>query len=365
MAKSTLVMSLLAATVASLSLLPGAAIGKDRPIGRIGTLHVPGEALKVFDIGYVNSRGIYALADRSNKGVDLFSAATGKFLGRAGGFTGYNGKSYDNAGPNGVVAVGGEEFYAGDGDSSVKIIDARTKKVVASIATGGSKRTDEMTYDPRDHLVVAVNNADEPPFVTFISTRSQKVVGHVKLTHATDGAEQPAYDPHSGLVYLSIPVLDKVDAHGAVAVIDPRTRTLLKMLPVEKCMPAGLAVGPHDRLLVGCSDDGVAAGFPSHSLIMQASTGRILADVPVGGSDEVWYDPQAGQYYLAAVANKGGPALGVINARTNTMVAALPTGTRAHSVAADARNGKIFVPIQAGGAADCSDGCIAVFGPKK
>lgn len=364
MQKSKSLLSLLAATVTSLSLLPGSAFGKGHTIERVGTLHVPGEPLKVFDIGFVNASGVYALADRSNKGVDLFNAATGKFLGRASGFSGYNGKSYDNAGPNGVVAVGSREFYAGDGDSSVKVVDVRTKKVIASISTGGSKRTDEMTYDPRDHLVVAVNNADDPPFVTFISTRSHRAVGHLKLTHATDGAEQPAYDPHSGLIYLSIPTVDNVKANGAIAVINPRTHALLKMLPVKDCMPAGLALGPDDNLLVGCSDDGVAAGFPAHSLVMHAPTGKILADVPVGGSDEVWSDLRAGQYYLAAVANKGGPALGVIDSHTNKLLAALRTGVRAHSVAADVRTGKIFVPIQANGSGDCSKGCIAVYGPK-
>ncbi|MDE2263176.1 MAG: cytochrome C nitrite reductase [Gammaproteobacteria bacterium] len=325
---------------------------------------MPGEPLDSFDIGYVNSSGVYALADRSNKAVDFFSAATGKFLGRATGFAGFNkADGADRAGPDGVVAVGNNEFYAGDADG-VKVVDLRTRKVVASIPTGGQKRSDELTYDPRDQLVIAVNNADDPPFVSFISTRSRKVVGRLVLTHASDGAEQPVYDPHSGLVYLSIPTVDKVQANGAIAVIDPRTRALLKMLPVGKCMPAGLALGPDENLVVGCSDDGVAAGFPAHSLVMHAPTGKILADVPVGGSDEVWSDMRAGQYYLAAVANRGGPTLGVIDSHTNRLVAALPTGLRAHSVAVDAATGKIFVPIQANGAGDCSRGCIAVFGSK-
>ncbi|MGH8327187.1 MAG: YncE family protein [Steroidobacteraceae bacterium] len=369
MPKSSSLISLLAATVASLSLLPATASAGSSadPLQRIGTLHVPGQPLAVFDIGYVNQDGIYALADRSNGGLDFFSAATDKYLGRADGFTGFDkAKGTKLAGPNGVVAVGAHEFWATDGDSSVKVVDARTMKVVASIPTNGKERTDEIAYDPRDHLVVAVNNADAPPFVTFISTRTRKVVGRLELPHATDGAEQPLYDPITRLIYLSIPVVDKVDANGAVAVISPQSHELVKMLPVQKCMPAGLALGPHDNLLLGCSDDGVDAGFAAHSVVMNARSGKIEADVPAGGSDEVWSDMRNHRYYLAAVANKGGPALGVIDSLDNDLITTIPTGPRAHSVAVDERTGKVFVPIQADPSmADCTQGCIAVFAPKR
>lgn len=137
------------------------------------------------------------------------------------------------------------------------------------------------------------------------------------------------------------------------------------MMPVRKCMPAGLALGPHDRLVLGCSDDAVDAGFPAHSLVMSARSGTIVADVPVGGSDEVWSDMRHHRYYLAAVANKSGPVLGVIDSLGDRLLAAIPTGHRAHSVAVDARTGKVFVPIQADASmADCAHGCIAVFAPK-
>lgn len=368
MPKSSSLISLLAATVASLSLLPATASAGSSAdlLERIGMLHVPGQPLAVFDIGYVNQNGIYALADRSNGGLDFFNAATDKYLGRADGFTGFDkAKGTKLAGPNGVVAVGAHEFWATDGDSSVKVVDARTMKVVASIPTNGKERTDEIAYDPRDHLVVAVNNADSPPFVTFISTRTRKVVGRLELPHATDGAEQPLYDPTTRLIYLSIPVVDKVDANGAVAVISPRSHELVKMLPVQKCMPAGLALGPHENLLLGCSDDGVDAGFPAHSVVMNARSGKIEADVSAGGSDEVWSDMRNHRYYLAAVANKGGPALGVIDSLDNHLITTIPTGPRAHSVAVDERTGKVFVPIEADPSmADCTQGCIAVFAPK-
>jgi DNA-binding beta-propeller fold protein YncE len=324
---------------------------------RIGTLSVPGKPLVKFDIGFVNANGIYAFADKSNHSLDLFNAATGRFLGRATGFA---------DGPKGVVAVGTTEFWAGEGASgTVKVVDVRSHKIVASIATERGKETDELTYDPRDHLVAVVSKHGGPPDLNFISTRTRRLVGRVELTHATDGAEASVWVPDTGLIYLAIPQLDRVEAHGAVAVIDPHSYTLVKQFPVEKCVPAGLALGPHDDLLVGCSDDAVAAGFPAQSLIISASSGKVLARLRVGGSDEVWSDMTAGRYYLAAVANPGGPVLGIINSRTRAWIANLPTGPDAHSVAADAGSGKVFVPIAAsprGGA--CRRGCIAVYGSR-
>lgn len=364
-------LSLLAAALGTLAGLvlqsPSAAAGpRAAVIGRIGTIEVPGQPLASFDIGFVNADGVYALADRSNGGLDFFASATGRFLGRATGFKGFSATGGpDESGPNGVVAVGRNEFWAGDGDSTVKAVDLRTRKVIASISTGGKKRADEIAYDARDHLVIAVNNADDPPFVTFISTRTRKVVGRLELQRASDGAEQPVWNPASGLVYVSIPSLDDVKARGAVAVIDPRTYRLVKFMPVAKCMPAGLALGPHDDLLLGCSDDAIAADFPARSFVMNAASGRIVASLPrVGGSDEVWSDPRAGRYYLAAVANTGGPVLGVVDSRTNRWIGNWPTGPHAHSVAADQATGKVFVPIAAGSAPDCAHGCIAVFGSR-
>jgi hypothetical protein len=363
---------LLATMVAGLGLaglaLPSratAAAMDEHSFGRIGTIGIPGAPLKSFDIGFVNADGVYALADRSNGGLDFFDRA-GRFLGRATGFTGPNAAAgADASGPNGVVAVGSHEFWAGDGDSTVKAVDLETKKVIASISTGGRKRADELAYDSRDHLLIAVNNGDDPPFVTFISTRTRAVVGRLELPRASDGAEQPVWNPGTGLVYLSIPSLDGVKSRGAVAVIDPRKRRLVKLMPVGQCMPAGLALGPHDDLLLGCSDDAIDAGFPARSFILSAATGRIVARLPkVGGSDEVWSDLKSGRYYLAAVANTGGPVLGVVDSRARRWIGNWPTGPHAHSVAADAATGKVFVPIAAGSAGDCVRGCIAVFGPR-
>lgn len=330
---------------------------------RLTELHVPGKPLTSFDISVVDGN-IYALADRSNQGVDLFNATDGSFLGRASGFSGLPADGSDDTGPNGLAAVGARQIWAGNGDSSVKIVDIGSHKVIDTISTGGTHRVDELAYDSQDRLVVAVNNADKPPFLTFISTNgNHRVVGRFVLPQASDGLEQPVWDPASDLVYIPVPELNGHAPQGGVAVIDPRARKLLRMIPVTKCVPAGLAMGPNQQLLVGCSDDAVAAGFPAKSMIMDIPSGKIVRTFhQVGGSDEVWFDKAQDVYYLAAVANPGGPVLGVIDAHTDRWVANVPTGPRAHSVAADEATGKVFVPIAATkGNARGDAGRIAVF----
>lgn len=326
----------------------------------IQRIDVPGEALRSFDIGFARD-GIYAFADRSNAGVDLIDTRNLRFLGRIGGFAGAHGG--DQGGPNGVLLTRTGQLWAGDAHSRVRIAELATRRIVATVSTGGARRVDEMALDPRDHLVIAANNADKPPFLSFISTRPPyRVLGRVVLERATHGLEQPLWDPRTGKVYVAVPELDGLPALGGVAVVDPRTRTLVKTHEVPRCMPAGLALGPGGRLLVGCSDDAVAAGFGARSLLLDPAGGKLLHTYRrVGGSDEVWYDAATGQYLLAAVAQPGGPVLGVIDARSGNWMRNLPTGAHAHSVAADPVNGRAFVPVAAGDPA-CERGCVEVFG---
>ncbi len=73
----------------------------------------------------------------------------------------------------------------------------------------------------------------------------------------------------------------------------------------------------------------------------------------VGDTDEVWYDPESNSYYFAhtaegatnlATAQAG--AVGVVNAATEEFVADIPfEGPGVHSVAVNARNKHIFVPV--------------------
>ena len=141
----------------------GAALADAAELKQVGAIAIPGEKLVTFDISFVDHAAqVLYFADRSNKSIDIFDLKTDTYINRVPGFVGVvmkDGKpDNDVSGPDGVLLAGGE-VWAGDGDSTVKVIDAAAQKIVAAISTGGATRVDEMAYDPKDKVFLAVNNA--------------------------------------------------------------------------------------------------------------------------------------------------------------------------------------------------------------
>ena len=318
---------------------------------RIAKVAVPGKPLKAFDISWVDSpTGHYYLADRSNGAIDVIDGLTNTFSAQIPGFVGFTGKN-DTSGPDGVVVTqSGKELWAGDGDSTVKVVDLTTNKVVATISTGGKFRADEMAYDPKDNILAVANNADDPPFASLISVSGRVVLKKISFTDSTNGAEQPQYDPVTGMFYISVPATN-ANPGGEIDVIDPVGKTVTAKYGLTNCGPNGLAIGPGNQLLAGC-------GNPHRSVVIDRTNGSVLGDFStVGGSDEVWYNPGDNRYYLAETAFQN---LGVIDAGSLTAVGEVESGIGAHSVAADLSSNHIFVPI-AGPDPACPTGCVAVY----
>ena len=366
------------------------------------TIPIPGNlaALHGFDISWLDAatQRLY-LADRSNKSVDVVDARTGTFLKAiTGGFAGVKFKAdgtanNDISGPNGVV-TSGRWLFVTDAASRVVTIDLVTDAIVSSVVTSQSPlRTDELAYDPNSGTLLVVNNADEPPFATLIKVNPN--TGHLTVgaritfdtahgVDATNGAEQPVWDKVSGKFYISIPQIGPNPRDGAVARISPTTGKVDALFPVQFCQPGGLSLGPKQDLLVGCSAVFDTAGAPWSangtttaapiSVIMDARNGSIDKIVAgVSGNDEVWFNPGDGRYYLAARNQPGGPVLGVIDSRSQTLLQVVPTinvggkpnvfpaGT-AHSLAVNPHNNEVFVPLAANNVfPGCLNGCIAVF----
>ncbi|MBV9172978.1 MAG: cytochrome C nitrite reductase [Chloroflexi bacterium] len=320
---------------------------------RIAKISIPGVPLTSFDISWTDpTTSKYFLADRSNKSVDIVDMRSNEVIGQVGGFIGFTGNN-DTSGPDGVVTTSHDELWAGDGDSTVKVIDLRGPSIVAVISTGGKKRADEMIQDGVDNLVAVANNADDPPFLSIISVGTRSVTHKILFPDATDGIEQPAFDPATDLFYLAVPA---TEAHpgGEIAVIDPHTGTVMNRFVLPACVPHGLVLGPGHNMLAGCNGS-------VHTVVFDDTTGAITGDFPQtgGGADEVWYNPSNGTYYTAANVLQ---RLGVIDANRPVFVQNVQAGVNSHSVAADSVSNHIFVPISAPDPS-CPRGCIAVYAP--
>src|SRR5262249_51958092 len=164
------------------------------------------------------------------------------------------------------------------------------------ILVGGTTRADEFCEDPINHLIMIASPAESPPFVTFISTTSYKIVGKIVFDgqngngpNATNGLEQCGRSPITQKFYQNVPEIDGAGddtSPGAIAVIDPTTRNLetLFPIPIEACAgPQGMAIGPNNQILEGCN----AKGPNGHrnSVVVSATDGSILATLlDMGGA---------------------------------------------------------------------------------
>jgi hypothetical protein len=353
------------------------------------------------------------LADRNNGGVDVFDTKNETAVGLAGGFVGIQ-PTYtppdpfpnpnplgfaptavaNNSGPNGILVINRgniHQLWSGDGVNCQNVLNNSTNPPTVinvtctgtshvlvhkldddgvpttnapfvSVDTGGKRRADEMAYDPDDQLVLVANDDDLDLFVTFIrvsnSAGNITVAGKINLPEADGcGIEQPVYDHASNRFYLAVPCATGHDK-GAIYVINPKTKSVEKIYDTigtgvavgVPCFPHGLALGPRQNLLLGCSGDG-AKGTQMISIIMKATTGAVLQTFnQAGGSDEVWYNQGDNKYYLAmsswTSSGKTGtgnptPSLGIIDAgasdsgnKAPEFIQNILTTRTSHSVAA-------------------------------
>jgi hypothetical protein len=161
--------------------------------------------------------------------------------------------------------------------------------------------------------------------------------------NARGGLEQSVWDPVTGLFYISVPgVTDsKVVTPGKIDVFGPRPGAPVASIPTPGCVngPVGLTLVSGQRLIGACGNGAVT---------VDAFTGHVRGMIPgLDGSDEIAFDPGNGKLYASFPESATSTMwdLGVANVRTGKFLGDIPAGTVAHSVAVDACDGHIFVPV--------------------
>jgi hypothetical protein len=364
----------------------------------VTAIPIPGIQLKSFDISFVNpDREEFYLADRASKGIDIIDTDELKFKRTAGldkPFQGIvlnkAGTAVNNAasGPAGVVSHG-RWLYAGDGDSSVHVIDLNAPSSSATkqiLPTGGTLRVDEMDLTTDGTLLLAANNADDPSFVTLFSANGDQTLSNVFMIKKTTidhailppgfglGIEQPAWDPKTKRFYTSIPIIadnppgcnygqpnppNPIPCSGGLLVTDPLAPNGVEgaydpvkntgVIKLNACGPNGATVGPHDNLLLGCTPGNLPGS--TTTLVINATTHNYAQVAGITGSDEVWFNKGDKRYYTGssnAIKPAGstlgrGSVLGVIDG-TSVLIETIPQSSGSHSVAADSERNLIFVP---------------------
>jgi hypothetical protein len=94
--------------------------------------------------------------------------------------------------------------------------------------------------------------------------------------------------------------------------------------------------------MVGCTPQNQPGD--DETTIINAKTFRYVDVGNLTGSDEVWYDAGSNRYYTGSNRMIGGAVLGVVDGKTNFLLETIPQSSGSHSVAADRRHHKVFVP---------------------
>jgi hypothetical protein len=389
---------------------------------------IPGNPLRSFDISFVNPhRAEFYFSDRSNSAIDIIDTETLKFKRFLGGFTGVaikNGNVDNNhSGPDGVTTHG-RWLYAGDGNSTLKIFDLDAPPALAlkrTISTGGTTRVDEMALTTDGDMLLAANNAEDPPFATLFAVNGDDATDHTSKIIATTidptilpagfglSMEQPAWDRKTRRFYTSVPIVKNnpqgcnfdgtagpITCGGGLLVTDPTAPTAVVgafnpatntgVVLLHGCNPNGATVGPDDSLLLGCTPQNSPSD--TTTLVINTRTKEQTPIIHITGSDEVWFNKGDQRYYLGAsrdctipgtpcpAAQQQTPVLGVIDADTNRLIEKIPQSSNSHSVTADSKRNLIFVAQVAPvavvgtggdtttvGAGICgtSNGCVAVY----
>jgi hypothetical protein len=143
--------------------------------------------------------------------------------------------------------------YGGDGNSTLRVYNLASPGTLVDVAqppisTGGTTRVDEMALTPDGKLLLAANNAEDPPFATLFTANGDSGVSNVSTitkitvdptiipTGSGLSLEQPTWEPKTKRFYVSIPIIANnpagcnfdsaagpITCDGGMAVIDPTT----------------------------------------------------------------------------------------------------------------------------------------------
>jgi hypothetical protein len=385
---------------------------KDAPVEILCAMTVSGNPLTNVAKGWFSHKqNAYYIADQSNRGVDVIDLKSYAYADRIPGFVGVptaaaGGTATTNGqGPNSMALAEGHHMWVSDGNSQVQLVDLQSLSIVATVSTaiaacdGGTEtthycgRTNEMTYDPKDHIVIVVNpnpldrtgtHAALPPYVSFIDARAPyPVLGTIAFPDARGTPEAPVWNPATKRFLLPVPTCNSAATCGAggateyIAVIDPQTRSVETRFEMPNCatlMPGITPVptGMMNDMSIDVKDQHVIMPVCGRGeVVFDARTGAVVNVITeIAGSDETWFNEGDGNFYVAAndPNNANTRSLGVIDGRTGAWLQNVPVVGGVIPAASDNPANRIFTTVSAStGTSACTpfgvaaSGCVIVF----
>lgn len=383
---------------------------RSAPVKILCAITVPGAPLtNVAKAWFSHPRNALYIDDQSNKAVDVIDLATYTFAGRVTGFVGVatagGGTATTNGqGPNSMALAEGHHMWVSDGNSQVQLVDLQTLAIVQTVSTaiaacdGGTAtthycgRTNEMTYDPDDHLIIVTNpnpldvttHAPIPAYVTFIDTHHPyAVLGTIAFPDARGTPEAPVWNQHTKRLLLPIPTCNSAATCGAggateyIAVIDPKTLSVETRFDIPNCATLMPGITP---VPTGMMNDMSIDTKNQHVIMPVCGRGEVVFDAGTGavvnviteiaGSDQTWFNEGDGNFYLAAndPNNANTRSLGVVDGRTGKWLQNVAAVGGVIPTASDNPANRVFITVTASaGTTACTpfgfaaSGCVIVF----
>jgi YVTN family beta-propeller protein len=231
-----------------------------------------------------------------------------------------------------AAADGGHSALAIPGTSDVlvtngtantaAIVDGRTGQLRATVATG--KKPDAAAYDPSTKEIWVMTPGDGN--ITVIDPATAKAVATVQVGGSLEFATA---DGH-GKLYVN------VEDKNEVAVIDTRTRKLLRREPLPGCDgPSGIAFDPATKETLSACSNGVA--------VILSATGKPVASLTIGKRpDGAAFDERR---HVALVPSGADGTLSIIELSPKPrVVATVQTAKSARTIALDPSTGRAYLP---------------------
>jgi DNA-binding beta-propeller fold protein YncE len=222
----------------------------------------------------------------------------------------------------------GNYYVSGNDPGRMVIVDSTKLEITGEVPVPSD--TDLIAFNPETGLVYECN--DKAAEVWVIDPAAKKIVTTIKLDGS--GVEDLAFDPEYKHLYQA------VKGKNTIAVIDPANNKVVDTWPLAPDKgPHGIAVVPDGNgLLVACA---------SKLVLLDRTTGKILATVPIGARvDEMTYDP--GLHIAYCAGRQGKISAVAVDAGKLTALGDVPDENGTGDIAVDPKTHTVWIAYHKG-----------------
>jgi YVTN family beta-propeller protein len=279
-----------------------------------------------WDLLAVDSTAGRLYVTRENR-LQVLDITTGALIGEVSGLNGAHGVA--------LVPSLHRGFASSGRDNKVVVFDLATLTPVADPIPAGTK-PDAMAVDPATNRVFVMNGGSDN--IIVIDPATAKAVGTIALP----GAPEMAVADGAGHLFVNLE-----DKNQTVA-IDTHALKVTSVWPLAPgASPSGLALDPANHILF-------AACANRHFILLDDTTGRIVADIPIGMRvDGAAFDPGTGY----AFSPNGDGTLTVAAAGPDghwKVIDTVPTKVGARTIILDPATHALYLPTADFGPPDAS-----------